>query len=59
MGVGHNLNGTWIKHLIYADDTVLLAPLPSALQHVCYYFIDYASRFDIIYNVSENKLYVL
>ena len=54
-GVGCNLNGTWINHLVYADDTVLLAPSPSALQDLLNSCCDYANRFDIIYNVRKTK----
>ena len=29
--IGCNFNGVFVNHLVYADDTVLLAPSPSAL----------------------------
>ena len=32
MKIGCNFNCVYVNHLVYADDTILLAPSPSALQ---------------------------
>jgi len=53
MNVGCNVNGTCINHLVYADDTVLLAPSPSALQQLIDCCERFASSNDIIYNSKK------
>ena len=53
---GCNLNGVNFNHLLYADDTVLIAPSPSALQKlitVCEY---YASCNVVSYNPKKSKV---
>ena len=51
---GCNINNTSFNHLVYADDTVLLAPSPSALQDLIKCCEDYAKSNDIIYNVKKS-----
>ena len=51
--IGCNFNGVSINHLVYADDTVLLAPAPSALQKLVDFCAKYASKNDIFYNLKK------
>jgi hypothetical protein len=51
--VGCNLNGVSMNHLVYADDTVLLASSPSALQELIFCCEKYAKSHDIIYNLTK------
>lgn len=49
------MNYTCINHLIYADDIVIMAPSPDALQHLLNICQDFATANDIIYNVKKTK----
>ena len=44
-----------MNHLIYADDTVLIAPSPSALQRLINYCAQFAASNDILYNLKKTK----
>ena len=53
--IGCNYNGVVMNHMFYADDSVLLAPSPSALQkllNICY---NYGCDFEIKYNVKKTE----
>lgn len=43
-----------VNHIFYADDAVLLAPSPSALQTLISTCADYGNNNDIIYNPSKS-----
>ena len=49
-GVGCEMNGVVMNHLIYADDTVLIAPSARALQVLLAHCDKFASDCDISYN---------
>ena len=53
---GCNINGININHLIYADDTVLIAPSPHALQKLICYCEYYADHNEMSYNVKKSKI---
>ena len=57
---GCNLNGKCMNHLIYADDMVLLAPSPSALQNLLNeceaYAVDNAIKYNEIKTVCMSVL---
>ena len=53
---GCNLNGVSINHLVYADDTVVFAPSPSALQELIDCCEKFAIDHDILYNVKKTKI---
>ena len=53
--IGCMLNSTCINHLVYADDTVLLAPSPTALQKLIDRCADFANRHGLIYNEIKTK----
>lgn len=53
--IGCNFNGVRVNHLVYADDTVLLAPAPSALQKLLNYCDSFAKSNDIFYNLKKTK----
>lgn len=53
--VGCNFNGVSVNHIVYADDTVLLAPAPSALQKLINFCSQYAVANDIFYNLKKTK----
>ena len=53
--IGCNYNGVVMNHMFYADDSVLLAPSPTALQkllNICY---KYGCDFEIKYNVKKTE----
>ena len=52
---GCYFNGQNFNHLFYADDTVLLAPSPHALQELINICQDYAVTCGIKYNVMKTK----
>ena len=56
---GCKLNGQSINHIMYADDTVLIAPCPNALQQMIYICEQFAKENDIIFNVKKSKCMVL
>ena len=49
------INSKYINHLVYADDTVLLAPSPTALQKLINSCVDFASRHGLLYNEIKTK----
>ena len=53
---GCNLNGVNYNHLLYADDTILLAPSPSALQKLITICERFASNNEIIYNPNKSRI---
>ena len=55
MKIGCNFNGIYVNHLVYADDTVLLAPSPSALQKLINCCVTFAKPNDIFYNFKKTK----
>ena len=50
---GCNINGVFINRLMYADDTVLIAPSPAALQKLIYCCSDFASEHCMVFNVNK------
>ena len=57
--VGCCLNGVFVNHLLYADDTVLLAPSPAALQKLVALCETYALDKDILYNYKKTVCMVM
>ena len=55
MTVGCYINYVCYNHLIYADDTVLLAPSPSALQSVISACIEFAKTNYLVFNSGKTK----
>ena len=53
--IGCNFNGVFVNHLIYADDTVLLAPSPSVLQDRIDHCLKFAEGNDVFYNLMKTK----
>ena len=53
------INGTSFNHLMYADDTVLIAPSASGLQKLLQICETYAVECDIIFNVKKTKCIVV
>lgn len=51
--VGCQVNGTLVNHLFYADDSVLLAPSPFALQTLLNVCSEFASNVDLLYNTKK------
>ena len=52
-GVGCFINDMWINHLFYADDSVILAPTPNALQALLDICDNFANEFEITYNTKK------
>ena len=44
-----------MNHLNYADDAVLLAPTVSSLQTLVDICQEYATNFDIVYNIKKSR----
>ena len=53
--VGCKINGTFINHLFYADDAVLLAPTPTSLQILLRVCEGFAIDQELFYNVEKTK----
>ena len=53
--VGCHINGKTINHLMYADDTCILAPCPSALRKLLNICTVYAASNDILFNETKTK----
>ena len=53
--IGCYINCQPVNHLVYADDMVILAPSPRALQQLLNICNDYAIKYDISYNVKKTK----
>ena len=52
------INEVSINHLIYADDTVLIAPSTRGLQQLILLCEQYANKTDIMFNVKNISIYV-
>ena len=57
--VGCNINGLFINHLLYADDSCLLAPSPSALQKLLRICEEFANSNCVIFNETKTKCMVV
>ena len=55
INAGCYVNDSCCNHFIYADDTVLLAPSPSALQKLINFCESYAVDNEITFNVKKSK----
>ena len=53
--IGCSMNGMIINHLMYADDTCIIAPSPSALQELLDICADFAVSNFIIFNEKKTK----
>jgi hypothetical protein len=53
--VGCFINNVCYNHLAYADDAVILAPSPAALQDLVNVCEQFASDNDMLYNVSKSR----
>ena len=55
-GIGGNLGGTIINHMLYADDICIVSLSSSGLQHLLNICSDYCERHDLTFNAK--KIYV-
>ena len=55
MTVGCTMNSVCFNHLVYADDTVLLAPSPKALQSLINICSEFGKEYDIMFNAKKTK----
>ena len=53
--IGCSLNGTLINHLMYADDTCIIAPSPSALHKLLGTCAEFAQENFVKFNESKTK----
>ena len=56
--IGCQINDVYVNHLMYADDTVLIAPSYAALQKLIDCCCNMAVDNNIIFNSEKNCLYV-
>ena len=54
MRIGCFMNNICFNHLYYADDAILLAPTPGALQKLIHVCEDYAADNDMVFNVKKS-----
>ena len=52
--IGCFIDNICVNHLMYADDSVIIVPSPSALQHLNYICEMYAKDNEISYNPKQN-----
>jgi hypothetical protein len=52
-GIGCKLNNQCFNHLQYADDSVILAPSPTALQKLINICDKFAKQYDMLYNEKK------
>ena len=52
---GCHINSICYNHLVYADDTVLLAPSPKGLQMLIDICVAFGIENDIVYNEEKTK----
>ena len=57
--IGCTFNSQCYNHLVYADDTVLLAPSPTALQKLINICTDFAYCHGLVYNEEKTKYMVI
>jgi len=57
--IGCNINDVYINHMFYADDSVLLAPSPMALQKMLDICYEYFCEFELKYNVKKSVCMVV
>ena len=55
MNIGCTINGVNTSHLLYADDTVILAPSPSALQKLIDECEIFANECQLVFNPKKTK----
>ena len=53
LGIGCKINNVCINHLFYADDAVLMAPSPAALQKLILVCEKYGNVNEILYNADK------
>ncbi len=53
---GCTINDYRVNHLFYADDAVILAPSPHALQQLIDLCVTYASDYELSFNVKKTKV---
>ena len=53
-GIGGNLGGTLINHMLYADDICIVSLSSSGLQHLLNICSDYCERHDLTFNVKKS-----
>ena len=58
-GVGCTFSSKNFNHLVYADDTVLLAPSPKALQSLINICVSFANNHGLVYNEQKTKFMCL
>ena len=53
--IGCTINGQYINHLMYADDTCIISPCPSSLKKLLDVCSDFATKNDIVFNELKTK----
>ena len=53
-GIGGNLSGTLINHMLYADDICIVSLSSSGLQHLLNICSDYCERHDLTFNAKKS-----
>ena len=55
LNIGCHMNNVCYNHLIYADDTALLAPSPNALQSLIDVCVEFAKENGLVFNAKKTK----
>ena len=53
-GIGGNLSGTIINHMLYADDICIVSLSSSGLQHLLNICSNYCERHDLTFNAKKS-----
>jgi exonuclease III len=51
--IGCMINSTSVNHLFYADDAIIMAPSPTALQKLLNICVEYADVNELVYNAKK------
>ena len=53
-GIGGSINGTFVNHMLYADDICIISLSSSGLQRLVNICDDYCKLHDLIYNAKKS-----
>ena len=57
--IGCFIDDTCFNHIFYADDSVLMAPSPAALQALIDRSFEFGTSKDLVYNLKKTKCMIV